>query len=153
MLKVSQRTEYAIRAMVELAQRAGDGMIPAREIAERQQIPLRFLEQQLAALAKAGLVESHRGAGGGCKLARSASDITIADVVDVMEGTSYPMYCLDPTDHTCGQSTRCGLQELWGDVYSAVRSVFERTTVAALAERHSRISAPFFAPAELIRRS
>jgi Rrf2 family protein len=152
MLKVSQRTEYAIRAMVELAQRAGDGMIPAREIAERQQIPLRFLEQQLAALGKAGLVESHRGAGGGCRLARDAAEITVAQVVDVMEGQSYPMYCLDPEDHTCVQDSRCGLQELWGDVYGAVRGVFERTTIAGLAERHRAIAAPFFAPAELIRR-
>lgn len=152
MLKVSQRTEYAIRAMVELAQRRDDGMVPAREIAERQQIPLRFLEQQLAALVKAGLVESHRGAGGGCKLARDPAEITVAQVVDVMEGDLYPMYCLDPSDHTCMQDAKCGLQELWGDVYSAVRQVFERTTIAGLAERHKQISTPFFAPAELIRR-
>ncbi|MCA1726613.1 MAG: Rrf2 family transcriptional regulator, partial [Actinobacteria bacterium] len=58
MLKVSQRTEYAIRAMVDLAQQGSAGMVPARAIAERQQIPLRFLEQQLASLVKAGLVES-----------------------------------------------------------------------------------------------
>ena len=152
MLKVSQRTEYAIRAMVELATRSGDEMVPAREIAERQQIPLRFLEQQLAALVKAGLVESHRGAGGGCRLARPAAEITVAQIVDVMEGEYYPMYCLDPSDHSCVQDARCGLQELWGDVYSAVREVFERTTVAGLAERHRHVSTPFFAPAELIRR-
>lgn len=152
MLKVSQRTEYAIRAMVELAQHTDGGMIPAREIAERQQIPLRFLEQQLAALAKAGLVESHRGAGGGCKLAREASEITVAQVVDVMEGQSYPMYCLDPNDHTCIQDARCGLQELWGDVYGAVRAVFERTTIAGLAARHRAVAAPFFAPAQLLTR-
>jgi Rrf2 family cysteine metabolism transcriptional repressor len=152
MLKVSSRTEYAIRAMVELTQRRGDGMVPAREIAERQQIPLRFLEQQLAALAKAGLVESHRGAGGGCKLARDPAEITVAQIVDVMEGAYYPMYCLDPADHTCMQDAKCGLQELWGDVYGAVREVFERTTLAALTERHRRVAAPFFAPAELIRR-
>jgi Rrf2 family transcriptional regulator, cysteine metabolism repressor len=152
MLKVSQRTEYAIRAMVDLAQQAGAGMVPARAIAQRQQIPLRFLEQQLASLVKAGLVESHRGAGGGCRLARDPAEITIAQVVDVMEGEYYPMYCLDPADHTCVQDAKCGLQELWGDVYSAVRDVFERTTVAGLAERHKRVAAPFFAPAELIRR-
>jgi Rrf2 family protein len=152
MLKVSQRTEYAVRAMIELAQRRDDGMVPAREIAERQQIPLRFLEQQLAALVKAGLVESHRGAGGGCKLARDPAEITVAQVVDVMEGAYYPMYCLDPEDHTCVQDAKCGLQELWGDVYSAVRQVFERTTISALAERHRRIATPIFTPAELTRR-
>ena len=65
--------------MIELAQRKGEGvLVPAREIAERQQIPLRFLEQQLGALSKAGLVESFRGAGGGCKLAREPDTITVA---------------------------------------------------------------------------
>ena len=62
MLKVSQKLEYAMRAMIELAQRRDEGvLVPAREIAERQQIPVRFLEQQLGALSKAGLVESFRG--------------------------------------------------------------------------------------------
>ena len=78
MLKVSQKTEYAMRAMTELAVRAdteGDGLVPARALAEAQHIPLRFLEQQLGALHKAGLVESFRGAGGGCRLSRPAADI------------------------------------------------------------------------------
>ena len=67
MLKVSQKTEYAMRAMVELAirrDREGTALVPARTLAEAQHIPLRFLEQQLGALHKAGLIESFRGAGG-----------------------------------------------------------------------------------------
>jgi Rrf2 family protein len=150
--KVSQKTEYAIRAMVELALREGQGPIPAKDIAERQGIPLRFLEQQLATLHKAGLVESFRGAGGGCRLAREASVIRVADVVDAMEGSFYPMYCLDPSDHTCFQDSRCGLQELWGDVHAAVREVFERTTIAGLARRHRDLApaSPVWSPEELL---
>jgi Rrf2 family cysteine metabolism transcriptional repressor len=153
MFKVSQKTEYAIRAMVELALREGQGPIPARDIAERQGIPLRFLEQQLAVLHKAGLVESFRGAGGGCRLARDASSIRVADVVDTMEGSFYPMYCLDPSDHTCFQDARCGLQELWGDVHAAVRKVFETTTVAELAHRHRQVApaSPVWSPQDLLR--
>ena len=64
--------------------------MPAREIAERQQVPLRFLEQQLGALSKAGLVESFRGAGGGCRLARDPADITVAEIADAIEGQIYP---------------------------------------------------------------
>src|SRR5437667_7278876 len=123
MLKVSQKTEYAMRAMTELAVRAdteGDGLVPARALAEAQHIPLRFLEQQLGALHKAGLVESFRGAGGGCRLAREAADIRVADVVDAIEGPMYPMFCLNPEDHTCTMDAACGLQELWGDVREAV---------------------------------
>src|SRR6058998_3192549 len=128
-----------MRAMIELAQRKDDdALVPAREIAERQQVPLRFLEQQLGALAKAGLVESFRGAGGGCRLSKDPAQLTVADIVDAIEGPFYPMFCLDPGDHTCWQDSRCGLQELWGDVRVAVRAVFERTTLAELEERHRR---------------
>jgi Rrf2 family cysteine metabolism transcriptional repressor len=149
MFKIPQKTEYALRAMIELAVRRGKGLVSAREIAEAQHIPVRFLEQQLGALSKAELVESFRGAGGGCRLARDPGQIRIADIVDAIEGPSYPMYCLDPGDHTCWQDSRCGLQELWGDVRLAVREVFERTTLADLEERHRRIAQPIFSPAEL----
>lgn len=140
MFRVSQKTEYAIRAMVELALRQGQGPVPAREISVAQGIPLRFLEQQLSSLHKAGLVESFRGAGGGCRLARRPGDIRVADIVDAMEGPYFPMYCLEPSDHTCFQDSRCGLQELWGDVHEAVRGVFERISIADLAARHRRLA-------------
>ena len=89
-----------MRAMIELANRRDDGtLVPAREIAERQQIPLRFLEQQLGALSKAGLVESFRGAGGGCRIARDPAEITVGadrrrhrgpDLPDVLPGALGP---------------------------------------------------------------
>jgi Rrf2 family cysteine metabolism transcriptional repressor len=152
MFRVSQKTEYALRAMVELALREGQAPVPAREISSSQGIPLRFLEQQLAQLHKAGLVESFRGAGGGCRLAREASTIRVADVVDTMEGSFYPMFCLEPQDHTCFQDSRCGLQELWGDVRVAVRGVFERTSIADLAARHRHLApeSPMWSPEELL---
>lgn len=155
MLKISQRTEYAMRAMLELALRrsaGGDALVSARAIADAQHVPLRFLEQQLGALHKAGLVQSFRGAGGGCKLARDPSTISVADVVDAIEGPLYPMGCLRTDDHTCFQDSHCGVQELWTEVDLAIRQVFERTTVADLAERHrKRIGSPVWAPSELLR--
>jgi Rrf2 family protein len=136
-LKVSQKLEYAMRAMIELAQRRDAGvLVPAREIAERQQIPVRFLEQQLGALSKAGLVESFRGAGGGCRLARPPEQITVAEIADAIEGQIFPMFCLEPSDHTCFQDARCGLQGFWADVAGAVQAVFQETTVADLTARH-----------------
>ena len=153
MLKISQRTEYALRAMIELAQRTGEGLVSAREISEIQHIPLRFLEQQLGSLSKAGIVESFRGAGGGCRLSKEPAQITVADVVDAIEGPFYPMFCLDPGDHTCWQDARCGLQELWGEVRVAVRGVFERITLAELASRHRRIAQPVFTAEEIASRN
>jgi len=154
-LKVSQKVEYAMRAMIELAlrrAREGDALVPARSIAESQQVPLRFLEQQLGSLHKAGLVESFRGAGGGCRLSREPSAIRVADIVDAIEGPMYPMGCLDAEDHNCFADAKCGLQELWGDVHLAIRQVFERMTLADMVDRHRKLTAsPVFAPSELLR--
>jgi Rrf2 family protein len=87
MLKISQKLEYAMRAMIELSmRRETGGLVPAREIAQAQQIPVRFLEQQLGALHKAGLVESFRGAGGGCRLAKEPCQISVAQIADANEG-------------------------------------------------------------------
>ena len=156
MLKVSQKTEYAMRAMLELALRRdaeGEVLVPARALAERQHIPLRFLEQQLGALHKAGLIESFRGAGGGCRLARDPSDILVSQVVDAIEGHHYPMSCLDIEDHTCFADSHCGLQELWSEVDIAVRRVFEATTLAEMVQRHRKRLQRVWSPAELMRPS
>ena len=140
MLKFPLRTEYALRALMELAGRRADGPIPAREIAARQRIPVRFLEHQLAALHKASIVDSQRGAHGGYVLARAPDAIRVSDVIEVIEGPIAPMYCLDPhEDEECSDSHQCGLQELWVRVEDAVSSVFAATTVADLVERHRQL--------------
>jgi Rrf2 family protein len=147
-LKISQKLEYAMRAMIELALRRDGGLVPAREIATAQQIPLRFLEQQLGALHKAGLVESFRGAGGGCRIGGDPATITVAQIADAIEGQLYPMFCLEPTDHTCFADSRCGLQGFWGEVARAIQRVFEETTVADLTSRHQRSTGPTVFTAE-----
>jgi Rrf2 family protein len=152
-LKISQKLEYAMRAMIELARRADGGvLVPAREIAERQQVPLRFLEQQLGALNRAGLVESFRGAGGGCRLSRAPEAITVADIAAAIEGQVFPMGCLEPSDHTCFADSRCGLQGFWGDVAQAIDRVFRETTVADLVARQQEIAPLLIAPEALLSR-
>jgi Rrf2 family cysteine metabolism transcriptional repressor len=140
MIQFSLRTEYGLRALMELAARWGRGSIPAREIADAQSIPLRFLEHQLTALHKAGIVVSQRGAGGGSALARPPEEVRISDVIEVLEGPIAAMFCLEPhDDDSCPQSHHCGLQELWGRVEGAVRDVFERTTLADITSRHREL--------------
>lgn len=152
MLKISQKLEYAIRAMIELAERReSEQPVPARALASAQQIPLRFLEQQLGALGRAGLVESSRGATGGYRLSRDADEITVAQIADAIEGQLAPMFCLEPTDHTCFADSRCGLQGFWGDVAKAISKVLEETTVADLVARN-RSAAPVFSAADLTAR-
>jgi Rrf2 family cysteine metabolism transcriptional repressor len=149
-MKFTLGTEYGIRALVELAARYGDGPVPARAIATAQGIPLRFLEHQLAALHKAGIVDSQRGANGGAALARDPSDIRISEVIDALEGPLAPMYCLEPHDERCVQTHQCGVQELWMRVESAVRTVFEQTTIADIATRHRELQ-PLLWPSMLTR--
>ena len=85
-MKITARTEYATLAVLELALREGASHIQAKEIAERQSIPLKFLEQILSQLRTAGVVKSVRGASGGYSLARAASKISLKDVVAAVEG-------------------------------------------------------------------
>jgi len=85
-MKITARTEYATLAVLELASREGASHIQAKEIAERQSIPLKFLEQILSQLRTAGVVKSVRGASGGYSLARAASEISLKDVVAAVEG-------------------------------------------------------------------
>ena len=149
-MKFTLGTEYGIRALIELAARYGDGPVPARAIATAQGIPLRFLEHQLAALHKAGIVDSQRGANGGAALARDPSEIRISEVIDALEGPLAPMYCLEPHDESCVQTHQCGVQELWMRVENAVRNVFEQTTIADIATRHRELQ-PLLWPSLLTR--
>lgn len=151
MLKVSLKTEYALRALMELAARRAEGLVPARAIASSQGIPLKFLEHQLAVLHKAGIVESSRGANGGCGLAREPSDIRIAEVIELFEGPVAAMWCLeDHHDERCAQTHQCGLQELWMRVDNAVRDVLERTTLADITTRHRELQ-PLLWPVMITR--
>jgi Rrf2 family cysteine metabolism transcriptional repressor len=149
-MKFTLRTEYGLRALIELAARYGSGPVSARTIARAQDIPVRFLEHQLAALHKAGIVASHRGANGGAELARDPAEIRIADVVTALEGPLAPMYCLEPHDERCAQSHQCGLQELWMRVEEAVRNVFEQTSLADIATRHRELQ-PLLWPSVMTR--
>ena len=149
-MKFTLGTEYGIRALIELAARYGDGPVPARAIATAQGIPLRFLEHQLAALHKAGIVDSQRGANGGAALARDPSEIRISEVIDALEGPLAPMYCLEPHDERCVQTHQCGVQERWMRVEDAVRTVFEQTTIADIATRHRELQ-PLLWPSLLTR--
>jgi Rrf2 family transcriptional regulator, cysteine metabolism repressor len=136
--KFSLRTEYGIRALMELAARMSEGYVPARSLAKSQTIPLRFLEHQLAALHKARIVDSQRGAAGGVMLARPPDQIRISDVIDVLEGPLAPMHCLEH-DGDCEKSHVCSLQELWMRVENSVREVLSQTTLADLTTRHREL--------------
>jgi Rrf2 family protein len=138
-LKFSQRTEYALRALLELGKRQGQGPVSAKEIARAQRIPARFCEQVLQELKRAELISSQRGAAGGCWLAREPEDIRVNEVIDVVEGPVVTQACLDPFDDEARAQAHSAIQELWLDLQITLRDRLSRTTLADLVARQDEL--------------
>lgn len=133
-MRFSTRTEYGLRVLISLASLGPGVRIPAGQIAERERIPQRFLEQQVTLLRKAGLVNSRRGAGGGCSLARPADQITVADAVEALEGGLIDV----PVSDGERGSTKA-IRELWRRANDGVRDTLAGTTITRLAARATQL--------------
>jgi Rrf2 family iron-sulfur cluster assembly transcriptional regulator len=129
-VKVSTRGDYAARALLSLALHGSDRPTSVKEIAERTSLPQPYLEQILLSVKGAGIVRSKRGVGGGYVLAHAPEEITLADIVDAVEGPQLPME--EHPDHCEGH---CVLQEVWLDVDEESRRVLEHVTLADLVKR------------------
>lgn len=134
-MRVSMKSEYALRALMEMASVQGSRYLQTGEIAARRAIPESYLEQLLTVLRKAGLVVSIRGPQGGHALALPASRITAGDVVRALEGPVIVMDCGGPD--SCHFSTDCALQDLWGSVRAAVDKTLDSFTVEDLRAREA----------------
>ena len=132
-VRISMRADYGARAMLDLAQRYGNGLAQTADIAARQQIPESYLEQLLTTVRKAGLIRSVRGPAGGHELSRSPSDISLGDVLDALEGVTSPTSCLD--DGNCSVSDACVLQDVWCELVENYRRLVHGITIAELLER------------------
>lgn len=130
-MRVSQRLDYVLRALTAMAQMPPGSSIVAGELATRLNLPKRFLEQQMTALAKRGLVTCQRGAGGGCLLARPAEDITVAEVVRALHGEVLDI------PHTSGSAVAA----MWEDAARAFAEALEGVTLRDLATRQIEIDA------------
>ncbi len=137
-MRISMKTDYGIRAILDLAQRYGQGSIQSADIAARQSIPEAYLDQLLMTLRKAGLVRSVRGPQGGHSLAKSPDKMTLGEVVAVLEGALTPIDCLNKSDE-CFQSKSCAMREVWHEIQSLTQNVLDSTTIEKLAQRqHDR---------------
>jgi Rrf2 family transcriptional regulator, cysteine metabolism repressor len=130
-MRLTARSEYGLLALVDIGSRHGAGPVSARGIAERQGIPLKFLEQLLAAMRKGGIVCAVRGAHGGFTLARPPAEITVLDIVEALEGPLAPTTC--DGGQLCGRGGVCAAATVWGAATKALRDVFVGTTLADLA--------------------
>jgi Rrf2 family protein len=132
-MRLTARSEYGMLALIDLGVRFGEGPVSARGVAERQGIPMKFLEQLLAAMRKAGLVSASRGAHGGFTLTRDPSLITVLEVVEALEGPLAPTSC--DGGQLCGRSGICAAAGVWSRATEALRDVFTTTSVGDLCSR------------------
>lgn len=139
-MKVSQRATYGIMAAVDLAMNGKEAPVQARAIARRQAIPIRFLEQVLHSMKKAGLVESLRGAQGGYLLLKEPSALSVADVLEVLEGPVFQRAF--QSDHSLDRplpKQELLLGQVWKQVAQAEHEVLNRITIDKLADRQRAI--------------
>ncbi|ABB32160.1 transcriptional regulator, BadM/Rrf2 family [Geobacter metallireducens RCH3] len=132
MMELTRKGEYAIRGIIHLAQLPPGKVALISEIAEATDVPQTFLAKILQSFAKIGIVQSFRGAGGGFMLGRSASRITLREVVEAVEGPILPNRCLIGSG-TCERDSTCGVHPVWRQVQQRVVEVLDGVTIEDLA--------------------
>jgi Rrf2 family protein len=153
-MKLSKKGEYALRSLINLgiAAEMNRKLVQVSELAENEQLPIKFLEQILQALKEAGIVASQRGKFGGYRLGRPAAKIFIGEVVRLIDGPLAPIGCVSQTAYepcTCPDETHCGLRMLMVDVRNAIADILDRYTLADVVEitlrkmRRDSVSLPF----------
>ena len=139
---ISSRAKYATRAILDLAAHEGVKPVQIHDIADRQNIPLKFLEQILLGLKSAGFVSSRKGPGGGYRLAMPAEKIMLGAVVRSMDGPLSPISCVSVTAyHECGcpDPDRCALRLAWKEARDALASVLDGVSFAQLKSDQERL--------------
>ncbi len=135
-MRFSAKGEYGVMAILELALSSGQGPVQVRNIAVRQGIPVRFLEQVMSTLKKAGLVESIRGAQGGYILSRPSTEISLAQVLEAIDGPIRPMDCVSGEKTSlCHQAKDCVVKDVWEEVKVSIAGVLNSITLNDMCER------------------
>jgi Rrf2 family protein len=140
-MRLSKRGEYGLRAMIILAhayKESPDRMVQIREISEQDKIPGKYLEQILLALKNAGMLQSRMGIGGGYYLARQPQDISLGQIVRVLDGPLAPIRCVSQMAYEacgCPDERTCGLRMVMGDVRNAIADILDNTSLENVIER------------------
>lgn len=135
-MKISTKGRYAVRVMLDLALNDTGEYVKVREIAKRQEISEKYLEQIIAVLNKAGFVRSTRGAQGGYKIAKDPSQYTVGMILRLTEGSLCPVACLETEDNECDRCDTCETLQVWKDLNDAINRVVDGVTIADLVARH-----------------
>lgn len=140
-MKISTRGRYALRLMLDLAVNGGaDSYITLKSISERQEISVKYLEQIVQVLSRAGFVESVRGAQGGYKLTRLPEAYTVGMILRLIEGSLAPVACLESSPNRCSRCNECVTLDVWKQLDDAIANVVDNITLADLVQkRHEKL--------------
>ncbi len=134
-MRLSTKGRYGLRAMIDIVQQQGQGPVPIHTIAARQKISARYLEQLLIPLKQAGLVKSVRGSQGGYIVGRSASKITVGDIIRVLEGPIAPVDCVSERDpDECSRAEHCISRKVWSQLRDSISQVLDSYTLEDLSQ-------------------
>lgn len=141
-MMISTKGRYAVRVMIDLAEHQGEGYIPLKEIAQRQEISEKYLESILKVLVREHFLIGVRGKGGGYRLSRAPKQYTIGSIIRLTENSLFPVACLDPHALTCPRAAQCRTLPIWKKLDQVVNDFFDSYTLADLAE-HSESGGDF----------
>ena len=128
-MQISTRGRYALRLMLDLAVNDRGELVKIKDIAARQEISEKYLEQIISILKKAGYVESLRGASGGYCLAKPPEAYTVGMILRLTEGSMAPVACLENEEHHCQRARACVTLRLWQMIYDAIEDVIDHVTL------------------------
>ncbi len=136
---VSTRGRYALRAVIDLAEHDDGTAIPLRDVAERQQTSLKYMERIMAALSHAGLVAGQHGKGGGYRLARAPETISAGEVLRNMEGSLAPVACLTCDAAPCDRAGECRTLPMWQELERRITEYLDSVTIAELMRGEAEV--------------
>lgn len=134
-MRITYKADYALKAVLDLAMHYGQGVVSIRDMANRIDAPVKFLEQVLFDLRKAGLIESRRGNEGGYLLAKAPREISVGEVIRLIEGSLEPISCVKQGYSDCGDIHKCVFKKIWRDVYQATSSIIDNVTFEELSNQ------------------
>jgi Rrf2 family protein len=137
-LKISTKGRYALRLMLDLALCEKGKYIALKDISKRQDISVKYLEQIISVLSRAGFVRSVRGSGDGYMLARDPEEYTVGMILRLTEGSLAPVACLEYEPNDCPRAESCVTLGVWEKLYKAINDVVDNITLADLAEQSNK---------------
>jgi Rrf2 family protein len=137
-MRLSKKAQYGTRAMLELALNYGQGYVSLSRIAREQGISLKYLEQLIRPLKRAGIVESMRGAAGGYRLSRPPSMIRVGEIIRALEEPMNPVECLDDSQR-CDRSSKCRARDIWAYLSSSIQRTLDSITLQEIIDKKPSI--------------